>query len=1157
VDGSRCGVALLGLLVVPALGQQGGDTCQTATNISGPLPVTVSGTTSGYADDYDEACPYAGSTSPDVVYKYTPPMNMLVDLLLCLGPTDFDSKLYIYTSCPPCEALACNDDACTSILGQGYVSALWSVSLFGGQTYYFVVDGYNGAAGNYTLDIRPSVFSPTCPDGGNTVFGQAPDPATWTIVFSDLVAVWGEQPPVAYEDFYDARHRITGIRFWGLNFEYDFGTQVWAPCVPDAPSFVVGFYEDAGGQPGPQVYSYTVATPAVAQAGWVGYSLHPFYEFNAPLDFPCVLQNGWVSIVGAGPEPCWFVWLTSAEGDSWSWVQDFGPGSVSGPRLFDLALCLTSDADPVFGACCDDAAAQCQDGVEFAACAARFEPDSTCDQLAPACGAATGACCDGQGGCTTATYAVCLGSAPCSGDLNCDGLVDFDDINPFILALSDPQGYAQQYPNCRRENADCNGDGAVNFDDINAFVARMGARCGVTWLGAGSVCDNCAPPQIRCPDDLPFAVAGSTCSRMNRYSQTCLGAYDEGPEAVYELLVTTGVGLDITLNPGTTPNSGLLLDDEFPPVGDCLAFSISSTSESHGLGCQWLNPGTYYVLVDGWPSPASACIPQFQLTITQCVPAPGRCCYGDPVHCATLAQHDCVNLGGRWDAALDCNTPCPPLDWDDCAHAYVLPSQPSMNLAFSKTWNAVDGPAASCDKYRPAGQMQQDLWLVWTAPADGLANATASTPTNSDIVLVARSNCVDLAELACADDLGDGAAPEHVQFVALAGRNYYFQIGYAGSHAPRDDLSIVFTLQLATVSGACCFPNGGCQVLSGAACFTQGGAYQGDGTTCAAADCPQPTPGSDCSNPVEVTLSAANLPFVDHNTTSGRGNDYVHTCLGSFDGDADLIYRLNVTEPLVLRFSFDPHGTPYTALALSRSCPPDDCLFTRRDTFGDAYAIDYVVLVPGVYYLMVDSWLSPQGIVACDLTIDVGDTDAGACCVAGQCYAGKTLAECLGLGGGWWRNTACGSSTCQPQTGDNCLYPTVVNIPWELPYQGFGIGSPGNDYSGTTCLGLYDGGRDVVYQLVVHATLQLDIDVQVNVGGSIRAALSTTCPPIEDCEIIDGYVHGVEVQPGVYYLLIDRWPYRAYPGSGWQDDCYGSIRIDEAFSPTPRSAPGP
>jgi hypothetical protein len=68
---------------------------------------------------------------------------------------------------------------------------------------------------------------------------------------------------------------------------------------------------------------------------------------------------------------------------------------------------------------------------------------------------------------------------PCPGDLNCDGLVDFGDVGPFVLALSDPAAYAQQYPNCRILNGDTNGDGLVDYGDIDPFVGLLssGATC--------------------------------------------------------------------------------------------------------------------------------------------------------------------------------------------------------------------------------------------------------------------------------------------------------------------------------------------------------------------------------------------------------------------------------------------------------------------------------------------------------------------------------------------------------------------------------------------------------------------------------------------------------------------------------------------------------
>lgn len=59
------------------------------------------------------------------------------------------------------------------------------------------------------------------------------------------------------------------------------------------------------------------------------------------------------------------------------------------------------------------------------------------------------------------------------GDLNCDGLILISDIGPFVLALTDPAGYAAQFPNCGNLNGDINGDGLVSVGDIGPFVALL------------------------------------------------------------------------------------------------------------------------------------------------------------------------------------------------------------------------------------------------------------------------------------------------------------------------------------------------------------------------------------------------------------------------------------------------------------------------------------------------------------------------------------------------------------------------------------------------------------------------------------------------------------------------------------------------------------
>ncbi len=72
-----------------------------------------------------------------------------------------------------------------------------------------------------------------------------------------------------------------------------------------------------------------------------------------------------------------------------------------------------------------------------------------------------------------ATDLSALGGCLIVGDANCDGMVNNGDIDAFVLAVSDPTGYAAAYPGCDINTADCNGDGAINNGDIDAFVALI------------------------------------------------------------------------------------------------------------------------------------------------------------------------------------------------------------------------------------------------------------------------------------------------------------------------------------------------------------------------------------------------------------------------------------------------------------------------------------------------------------------------------------------------------------------------------------------------------------------------------------------------------------------------------------------------------------
>ncbi len=69
------------------------------------------------------------------------------------------------------------------------------------------------------------------------------------------------------------------------------------------------------------------------------------------------------------------------------------------------------------------------------------------------------------------------GPACSRGDLNCDGAIDFADIDPFVLALFDPDAYAAAFPACDRAYADTDRDDRVNFFDIDGFLECLFNTC--------------------------------------------------------------------------------------------------------------------------------------------------------------------------------------------------------------------------------------------------------------------------------------------------------------------------------------------------------------------------------------------------------------------------------------------------------------------------------------------------------------------------------------------------------------------------------------------------------------------------------------------------------------------------------------------------------
>ena len=171
------------------------------------LPFTDTDNTCGFADDYEESCPY-GSNSQDVVYSYSPPYDMCVSISLC--DSYYDTKVFVYEDeSTPGVPYACNDDnfACVDP-PVDYTSWLESVELFAGHTYYIVVDGYSGDCGDYVLAVDEidcpgpcdvicvgvPEGEPTCYDGYQDQYNSGCSTNTWSYISagSDPIVYCGE-----------------------------------------------------------------------------------------------------------------------------------------------------------------------------------------------------------------------------------------------------------------------------------------------------------------------------------------------------------------------------------------------------------------------------------------------------------------------------------------------------------------------------------------------------------------------------------------------------------------------------------------------------------------------------------------------------------------------------------------------------------------------------------------------------------------------------------------------------------------------------------------------------------------------------------------------------------------------------------------------------
>ncbi|MCX6601520.1 MAG: proprotein convertase P-domain-containing protein [bacterium] len=176
-------------------------------------------------------------------------------------------------------------------------------------------------------------------------------------------------------------------------------------------------------------------------------------------------------------------------------------------------------------------------------------------------------------------------------------------------------------------------------------------RMTMTCLPCGTPGEDCANA-ISISDDTTL-LNQTTCGLGHDYENSCLGSFSLGEDIIYRWTVTQEADYTLWLNPHDSGWSGILLDDHCPPdTTDCIAWHISGDDFSHGIACQHLTPGTYYIMIDTWPDPD--CIPEFDLSITAAtVPVNDHCAN------AAVVMVPSTTYGTTKCATLDTIPDCP------------------------------------------------------------------------------------------------------------------------------------------------------------------------------------------------------------------------------------------------------------------------------------------------------------------------------------------------------------------------------------------------------------------------------------------------------------------------------------------------------------------
>jgi hypothetical protein len=576
--------------------------------------------------------------------------------------------------------------------------------------------------------------------------------------------------------------------------------------------------------------------------------------------------------------------------------------------------------------------------------------------------------------------------------------------------------------------------------------------------GPGDNCNN--PLLLTVPADLPYTDANEyTCGRGDDYGSADMCytyGYGDGEDIVYEMTVTAETDVIMTMNPkGATWTYVEVRTECPPPNGTCMFYFRSTAGDPYNSGVQTLPAGTYYIIVDTWPDPY--CLDDFDLTIEE------------------------FTGGGEGD---NCDTPI----------EVKVPGDLPYNDIGNYTCGRLNDYDATCLGYYDGGE---DIIYWLDVDVETMIDITMDPKTTNYTGMSVDETCPAGGEGECIAYATVGYSGGILQILGLtlAPGSYYIMI----DTWPSPDCIPEFDLHISenTGLGRCCYGDPGapsCDDLTEGDCDATGSMLSWDmGLNCTDNPCPVLSLGDNCSVPIELKIPE-DLTFEDNNYTCGRLDDYDATCMGSYDGGEDIIYSFDVDTETKLVLTLDPMGTTYTGMGISDVCPLDatTCIAYAYNSSSGTYQME-VTLTPGYYYLMIDTYPSPDCIPEFYLKIE--------------------------------------EDTCTPPPNDHCEDVTPVALPMETLVT---INGDNTCSSGDDCTLLSDNGHAwEAFTITEKADIVMDYCGTTPAFELIYRVLADACPcDAGSGELIFGEtdwdlcgdgnvtVYFSAVEPGTYYIPV-------------------------------------